>query len=93
VVRHAGIVLPYKVFTVHKECRDPPEVDLVVILDDGIPDGVEGVGIDEVLPETVVGHAAFKDSLPEHGKGFLPEAEKPFVACIGSSFRMRLLTA
>jgi hypothetical protein len=65
----------------------------VVIPDGGILDGMEGVGIDEVLPETVVGHAAFQDGLPEHGKGFLPEAEKPFIACIGSSFRMRLFTA
>jgi hypothetical protein len=65
----------------------------VVVPDSGTSYGVEGVGVDEIVTETVVGNAAFHDDLLEHGKGFLPEAEKPFVACIGTSFRMRLLTA
>ena len=65
----------------------------MVVSDGGVLDGVEGVGIDEVVPETVIGHAAFQNGLLEHGKGFLPKTVKPFVACIGTSFRMRLFTA
>jgi hypothetical protein len=93
VVGLSGVVLPNQVFTEHQQSRDPPEIDQVIVPGGGILHIVEGMGVDEVVTETVVGHATFQDTLLEHGKGFLPEAEKPFVACIGTSFRMRLFTA
>jgi hypothetical protein len=65
----------------------------MVVHDVAILFGMEGAGVDEVFPESLIGHAVFHDGRPVHGKGLLPKTEKPFDAYIGTSFFTGFFTA
>ena len=64
----------------------------MVIHDVSILFAEECAGIDEIFPESFIGHAVFIDGSLVHGKGLLPKAEKPFNAYIGIFFNTGFVT-